>query len=739
MPPEAMTPRRGRSDRHDSQNQRPWPGLPLFLSAALAAGCALAAATLVRAQSDLPPWDQRPSKNFTEPAWLDQGIVFVGNWEPLDFRRRTNGQGLRELPEDLEERYAAEHTPETVRKLKEAGVNLVVTHFFKMGLETDHDDIAVARRFIALCHQEGLKVGAYVGGTLFTEALLREDPEAKNWVLRDDTGFPLHYSTVSYRYVPDFHHPGYIAYIKGVLRDAIVDSGADMIHFDNRDQPPPPLTGFTPEVNRRFRAFLHRKYSADQLKRRYGFSNIDAVTVPTWHQNPNPTAISPITDPLIEDWIDFRCQDHADAYGELADYIRQLNPNEVVELNPAGISGSNRAFLNGIDHARLLPHGSVFWTEEQDTAGVDPNGVLVSKIRSYKLATSLEETLFTYTGPIEPNYGAHLPYRRLMAEAMSFNRNCLGDLGEPLNVNGWPQDLLRYVRFYHQQNGHYQKMHPVADVALLRSFPSLAYDSLDPQLETTLMEQLLIQYKVPFRYVFDQDLADLSRYRVLVLPDQEALSDLEIRQISDYVRRGGNLVVTGRTSAYTASHRRRADLGLAPVLGVHASDLPVFARGSYGRGRVAYVREVVPAIPIPGWNQPGTADNVKAQNGIKNTYWKLPANSSALVSALRYALGAPFSVEFEDAPLTTVMELNDKADGSERVLHWVNFRTGTTVPSTAVTVAVPEGRSVSGVEWLSPDSASDAAVPLDYALDAGRVRFTAPSLDVYGVAVISLK
>ena len=33
-------------------------------------------------------------------------------------------------------------------------------------------------------------------------------------------------------------------------------------------------------------------------------------------------------------------------------------------------------------------------------------------------------------------------------------------------------------------------------------------------------------------------------------------------------------------------------------------------------------------------------------------------------------------MEFADAPLTTVMELTDKRDGSERVLHWVNFQLG---------------------------------------------------------------
>lgn len=690
------------------------------------------------AQTGNATWSTPAPKNFTEPAWWDQGVVFVGNWEPLVFRLRHGG----ELPVDVVERYKREHAEETVIKLKEAGVNMILTHFYKTGLQSETEDVELAKQLGALCRKHGLKLGAYIGGTIFAETLLRDIPEAKEWVRYDEHGDPVRYSEQTYRYRPDFNHPGYVEHMKRVIRVAIEEVRADLIHLDNHALIAPPWTGNTPEINRRFRAFLTKKYSPEQLQNRLGFSDTRAVTVPTWHGISNPAAMSPITDPLIQEWIDFRCQDFAEYYGKLAAYIRQLNPNVVVELNPHGIYGSNRAFLNGIDHARLLPHGSVFWSEEPNEAQVDASGVLVSKIRSFKLARTLDQTMFIYTG-VQRADPALRSYRLLMAEAMAFNRNCLGDLGSPLTAYEMPDDMKRYIRFYLDQNRHYSSTRIVADVALLRSFPSLAYNSLGPHLETTLMEQLLIQHKIPFDIIFDQNLADLSKYRAVILADQESLSDPALDQIRGYVRGGGGLVATGHTSLYNDWRRRRNDLGLADVLGVHlapGAGLPRERRGSYGRGRVAYLPAVVPAEPVSGIGAEGPPRAAAASpigaGGFSRRYWKLPKNAEQIVAAIRFAAGAPFSVEFEGAPLTTVMELTEKKDSSERILHWINYKLGTPAPGVAVTVAAPKGKKIVAVEVLSPDRKTPERV--NFTVEGERVRFTWPQLEVYNVAVLRL-
>ncbi len=61
---------------------------------------------------------------------------------------------------------------------------------------------------------------------------------------------------------------------------------------------------------------------------------------------------------------------------------------------------------------------------------------------------------------------------------------------------------------------------------------------------------------------------DLSKYRVLVLPNAAALSDLQMQAVRDYVRNGGGLVATGETSLCDEIGRPRKDFGLADLFGV---------------------------------------------------------------------------------------------------------------------------------------------------------------------------
>jgi hypothetical protein len=718
--------------------------------AALLAGALLTlpATAQIGNESGNLTWQQAIPRDFPEASWLDTGVVAVGNWEGLAFRTRTGGQSLDGLPVDLKQRYDAEHTEAAVLNLKKAGVTFVLTNFFKTGLLTDHDDMETARKFTELCHKNGLKVGVYIGGTIFAEMLEHDVPEAKNWVAYDDLGQPIHYAW--YRYVPDFDNAGYIEYMKQVVHQAITEVHPDMIHFDNLSLSPPPNTADTPEVNRRFRAFLTAKYpERAQRKARFGFADIGGVTVPKWHAISEPTRITAFEDPVMQEWIDFRCQDLADYYRQMATYIHSLDKNIAVELNPHGVFGENGAFLFGIDHPRLVSYGSIYSSEEHNDAGVEGD-VLVSKIRSFKQARHLNETAFTYTGPAVANAKLH-SWRLLVAESMAYNRNSIGDLGEVLDVASWPDDLQQYIRYFNTQNQHYQTLRNVTDVAVLRSFPATAYNSAGPQLQSTLMEQLLIQYKIPFDIISDRDLTNLSRYRVVVLADQDSLTSKADGQLRDYVAQGGGLIATGETSLYTEWRRRYNDFALADVFHVHVDGskfsfgsggvaprtslltaVPDYQESSFGKGRVVYLRAVVPA-----GRTYATADVLPESEAYRHNLWTLPENSADLLKALRYANGgAPFSVEFTGAPLTTTMELTDNAAGTERSLHWLNYDLRKHIEPAAVTVAIPAGKHVTGVEVLSPDAATQS-VPFHEA--DGRAAFTLPALTVYNDAILHLK
>jgi hypothetical protein len=636
------------------------------------------------------------------------------------FRRRVGG-----TPAWQEEEYAREHTDEAVRKLKELGVTMAVIHFYKgYGLEAEKEHMDDARRLAELCKKHGIRVGVYVGSTIAYETFLHEKPEAKEWFVERHLGRPVFYGDQTFRKRVYFMHPGYREYMKRVVTIAIRDLKANLIHFDNTSLQAQPPIFFHPMAVEDFRVFLRKKYTPDHLKRRFGFSDVGLVEPPEIERTPVQ-----INDPLHQEWADFRCEQLTAYYAEMERHIRGLNPETAVESNPhSGISGRNVVWDQGVDYPRLLPHMDVVWTEEGNEPGVTDDGILISKIRTFKMAAKYNTSIFTYTAG---DRGGKLA----MAEAMAFNRQNLGMVGGVLAGYEATEEERRYVRFYRDHFADlYRDVQNRADVAVLHGFASMAYNNHLPWQSSMLFQQTLIQARIPFDIVFDEHVRDVSKYRVLVLPDQESISDAQAALIRDYVQRGGGLVATGQTSLFTEERRRRRTFALADLFGV---DAPKFGggraserkpsitalRSESGKGRVVYIPGVQPAIEKP------------ANAAMTSQYWKLPLNGHEMIDAVRWAAGGELSLEVQ-APPHVAAELIDQKN---RVLvHLLNYAAaqGPVAGKVAVNVALPQGRSVKSAQLISPDHPAEA---LKVTARRNRAEFAAPRLDTYGVAVLELQ
>ena len=154
------------------------------------------------------------------------------------------------------------------------------------------------------------------------------------------------------------------------------------------------------------------------------------------------------------------------------------------------------------------------------------NGRLVSRIRHYKVGRAMNNMTFDYTlTPLE------------MAESMAFNLDCLGcicwfEYGNIVSMPGSTEPmspaLERYIRFFHARRDLLRDARVVADVAVLRSFPSLVYGEPKVAGLTARVEDLLIENRRCFQIIHDHQLGDLSRYRALVLAGCAALSDRHV-------------------------------------------------------------------------------------------------------------------------------------------------------------------------------------------------------------------
>lgn len=658
------------------------------------------------------------------PAWLSSTpLVLVSNHDSMPiFQRRRGGN-----PTWQEEDYEREHTEEAIEKLKDLGVTVVIVHFYKgFGREAEGEHLEKARHLAAIIKKHGLRLGVYVGSTIAYETFLLEKPEAEGWFVPDFLGRPVFYDDQTFRKRVYFMHPGYRDYMRRVLKIAEENFKADLIHFDNTSMQAEPAIFQHPLAVEQFRTFLQNKYSAEQLQRRLGFSDVRYVLPPRYDR-----PMSAINDPLFQEWADFRCLTLSNYYGEMEDLLRGLNPEVAVESNPhSGISGRNTIWEQGVDYPRLLSHMDAVWTEEGDAAGVGKDGILVSRIRTFKMASTLHNTLFVGTGG---QGGSTLQ----MAESMAFGRQCLGDVGGVLAGYDLPADQRRYIRFFHQNFEHYRDVENVADVAVLHSFATMGFNNDRPAVSTMLFEQALIQGHVPFDIIFDDNLGDLSKYRVLVLADQECLNAEKLDLIRKFVQGGGGLVVTEHSSLYTEWRQRRREFGLQDLLKVDAppwhgprtpEDLlkipPV--RNPAGRGRVAYIPEVRPAIEKP------------PSARMTSEYWKLPVNWKELVDSVKWAAGGRLSLEVT-APLTVVTELMEQKQKRRILLHLLNYSVAQTTPVKRVEVSlqIPEKEKLMKVSLLSPDA--ESAQSLAATVKKGTVSFTVPRLVTYSLAVIELE
>lgn len=685
------------------------------------------------------------------PAWLKRGVVMVGSWETPTFQLRRGGQEA-----SAAEIWKLERTERSVRKLKELGINLVITNLHRgFGLKTEAEEVEATRRFTKLAHQYGLKVGGYVGASMMYETFFSEEPDAHNWIQVDEWGHPIYYNDdQTFRYMACRNNPGYRAFVKKVLRLGVEDLKLDLIHFDQMQWWAEPLSCRCQFCQSEFRAFLAALYTEPQRKMRFGFTSLDNLRPPPFNAPARLLRLTELHNPLMQDWARFRAANLATRFAEYDDYIRRMNPEVAVEGNPNINLACNLGFSTGVDYSQLLQHGDIFWSEEPNHAAWTADGRLVSKIRSFKVARTMGKSLFMYTGGRYASQNQKSPPELRLAEAIAYNGANLGMVGD-LSADGTDltEAARRYVRFFQKHIKDLTETASVANVAVLRSFPSIEYNPAKSNVSTVLFEQTLIESKIPFDIIFEAQLRNLTKYKVVVLANQDALSDAEADLIRSFVRKGGGLVATEDSSLLSDWRLRRPRFALADVFGLDVPPKPGVVneaqiagfvdpdldtpaqrgvpnqpvRRVFGSGRVVYVPRIEPSVapPLPQINY-----------NFSNDYWKLPKNYRELVSAVNWVSNDELPTAVE-APLSVALELDEQKTSNTWLLHLINYDFTHPVRNIAVRMRVPFDARVQEAIVESPDDGARRAIGVN--TRDGLVSFQVPFLHVYDLVRMKLE
>ncbi len=662
------------------------------------------------------------------PSWIDNGMIDAGGThEPLTFVTRCGGQSL-----NAAQIYQDQQSEETIRQLKSQGVEVFHTHLYKgFGMAAEKQEMEDTVRTAAVVHRLGMRIDTYIQwSSMMYETFFAEQPRAEQWIQRDAFGQPImlwYGYQQSFRYIPCFANQEYLDYLKKVVRFALDEVKTDFIHFDNFGLDAEPYSCHCASCRNGFRAYLQTKYTPQERKERFGFENVDFVNPPRWNRQNPPEQMDIIADPGIQEWIDFRCQTMADALGQMAHLIQSSQRDVVVEVNCGGLTGDNTPWTRGTDHSRILKLTRSFWDESDARPEYLRDGRLMTAIRSYKAARVYRNVALLKTWD----------YELAIAESLAFNQT-IGFSG----VIPLTPEMVKYIAFYRTHRDMYVGSQDVAPVAVFRSYPSITYHFAKAGLSAILAEQTLIQARIPFTLILDQDLSRLSpsKCKVLILPDSECLSDEQLGALRTYVNAGGGLIVTGQAGLYDSWRRVRVTPGLLDLV---AGQAPAAAdgqtaiaaqlapdsvvRNQFGGGRVVYLPELVFDGPLPAFDEYFT---------IGTKFFKRPGNWKQLVDAVDWAARNDLAMRVA-GPDFLGANLVEQREKHRRLVHLVNYNI-TQVPSIEgieVRCAVPEGNSAHAVTLYAPESGSPSA--LNFQMRGPEAVFTVPKLNTYCVAMVS--
>ena len=459
-----------------------------------------------------------PTAALERPSWMDDnGLVLAESWRSPAHRARALGRMDLVLPAGEEEGFRREHSPQMMEELKRLGVTTVLTHYYEgFGPKAEEAGMKDARTLAMMARKAGLRVGAYIGGTVGWESLAKELPESSAWQAATPDGQPmLEDAREPFRRVAAFLRPAYNEHLERILRRAVTEMGADLVYFDH--------IGLGNDSWDRFTAAQFHDFLTER-----GIK--DAVRVKS------PPAAG-ADGPLRQAWVDFRVQSTVEHFRRLARFVSSLNPQCAVVCNPGGVDNDSVA-LRGVDHSQLLAFSHAFRGE---TAKPGWNGQrAVTRIRSLKTGQAFDNTtLLDCESPLE------------LAESMAFNLHSLGSIAwfengqmvPPRARLGRVSPFLKpYLDFHRAHAEFYRGVTRATDVAVLRTRETFAHGPEAERRAVSDAEQALIESQTPFAILFDPNWESLDAHRVVVTTEESGLSAAQRKRLDDFKARGGELV-----------------------------------------------------------------------------------------------------------------------------------------------------------------------------------------------------
>ena len=306
-----------------------------------------------------------------------------------------------------------------------------------------------------------------------------------------------------------------------------------------------------------------------------------------------------------------------------------------------------------------------------------------------------------------------------------------------------PQIRRKYNAFFREHAELLEGYHSHAEVALAYCCDQVHMENVEHLRQVYKLTRYLSDQHILFDYVIEGDLtaAQLSRYRVLILPEVRYMDDAQIEGVIHFVESGGTLIVTGETGRYSSDGKTRPTAGLGRCL--HRSDLSdLLPEDRISRDdALLYARsELVEKLEVPGDARYYAMAQLDRTMGV-DCY----LDGGNLLGYLESGLGYPPSVAdaFEGAGVRFNAHVKEVGSKGRLVVHAVNYNLPLAgvgqegiipVEELEVQVRVPEGWEINRVRALEPGASPQA---LTFKAEGRLLEIVLPAIAFYKMIDIS--
>jgi hypothetical protein len=609
----------------------------------------------------------------------------VGAHEPIFHRLRTGNSTAEEW-----ERWRYETSTENLDVLEKLGVGKAMLPCTKgFGLEYEKPLIERAAKFCQQASRRGIRTSIYVQGfPVYYETFLAELPQAEAWMARQQNGDYIPWGGQTFRRWIDPTVREFWEYQKRVLTYVLSQLTPCDVGMDNITL----LPSYTASSRESFRQYLRDRYQGEEPLRQFGIPNFDAVDLP--HFDPvywPPDAYKIVKDPLLQEWMRWRSWNTAEFCQEMRELVHRLAPG--VRYRVAGCADLRYNGLDNEDRIRVTDRCGMeesFW--RPGVIESKPTGLkIVMDERHPDEAAAREKTQLRVSTDarwwkIYTNYGGSGHYgfwgetdRASKLVALSHNF-AFGDkpqhLGTILPLAAAPNMLDDIRDAIDWGNAHMGALAGrgvrIAPIAVWRGTSTIGFIRHTPVWEACAVEQMLFESHLPFTILLDGGLEKfLANRQLLLLPGTQCVSDRQIRIITDFVEKGGRLLLLGAAGTRDERTRLRRKYAFAHLFGSAVPNLEYFGpphwvpelnwsampprlEVAYGAGKVALVKAITPRAPLDLTRDPYMPERQVMVKDILP-----PANEQEIMTALHGLLGAPAAKgksakSAKTAPLTTL-------------------------------------------------------------------------------------